>query len=85
MQAFLFYNLFFTIKKENNDNMLFTLIPGCSNLSKMTQDTLPPFPKTAHLTVLLRNLLLTFYSTKPENLGQKKNKKCLLPPNCSSI
>lgn len=52
--------------------MLFTLIPGCSNLSKMTQDTLPPFPKAAHLTVLLRNLLLTFYSTKAENLGQKK-------------
>lgn len=58
--------------------MLFTLIPGCSNLSKMTQDTLPPFPKAAHLTVLLRNLLLTFYSTKAENLGQeKKNVYCL--------
>lgn len=41
-------------------------------MSKMTEDTLPPFPKAAHLTVLLHNLLLTFYSTKTENLGQKK-------------
>lgn len=52
--------------------MLFTLIPGCSKLSKMTQDPLPPFPEAAHLTVLLSHLLLTFYSTKTENLGQKK-------------
>lgn len=70
MQVILFYNPFYD-KKENN-NILFTLIPGCSNPSKMTKDTLPPFPKAAHLTVLLHNLLLTFYSTETENLGQKK-------------
>lgn len=46
--------------------MLFILIPGCSNMSRMTEDTLLPFPKAAHLTALLHNLLLTFYSTKPE-------------------
>lgn len=52
--------------------MLFTLIPGCLNLSKMIKDTLPPFPKATHLTVLFYNLLLTFYCTKTENLGHKK-------------
>lgn len=41
-------------------------------MSKMTENTLPPFPKAVHLTVLLHNLLLTFYSTKTENLEQKK-------------
>lgn len=71
IQVILYYNPFHH-KKENNDNMLFTLIPGCSHVSKMTQDTFPPFPKAAHPTVLLCNLLLTFYSTKTENSGQKK-------------
>lgn len=46
--------------------MLFLLIPGCSNMSRMTEDTLLPFPKAAHFTALLRNLLFTFYSTKTE-------------------
>lgn len=52
--------------------MLLTSIPGCSNLSKMTQDTLPSFPKATHLTVQIYSLLLIFHSTKTENLGQKK-------------
>lgn len=52
--------------------MLFTLIPGCSNMSKMTEDTLSPFPKAAHLSVLLCSLLSTFYSARTENLRQKK-------------
>lgn len=58
--------------KKRKESTLLILIPGCSNMSKVTEDTLPSFPKAAHLTVLLHNLLLIFYSTKIENLGQKK-------------
>lgn len=69
----LFYSIIlFTTKKENNDNMPSTLIPGCSNLSKMTQDTPPPLPKAAHLTVLLCNLQLTFAAPKQKTWGRKK-------------
>lgn len=53
--------------------MLLTLIPGCSNMSKMTEDTLLLFSKAACLSVLLCNLLSTFYSTnRTQNLCQKK-------------